>query len=39
MTTGKYKATAAVAVLYGFKPWLLFQGKRSVWEHSVQENV
>jgi hypothetical protein len=27
MPTGEYKATAAVAVLCGFKPWLLFQGK------------
>jgi hypothetical protein len=29
VTTGKYKATTAVAVLFGFKPWLLLQGKET----------
>jgi hypothetical protein len=29
MTSGKYKATAAVSVLYGFETWLLLQGKES----------
>jgi hypothetical protein len=27
MTTGECKAKATAAVLCGFKPWLLFQGK------------
>jgi hypothetical protein len=27
MTSGKYKATAALSVLYGFETWLLLQGK------------